>query len=239
MKKTSVRLPLFAKISLVFTVWDSFTVHVNRDQILLNGERLHEDDDGDEDEVFALKGMPASSSSEEEDEEEEDGHLDAPNEASSNLRKNRTNGKKPRGAPGSTAVEDEKTEESEEEETWGSKKSAYYSTNAAHFDSEDEEANNLEEEEAKRLQSKTRDALTDEDFGLADNVEVLLQENPYVSLKVFSWFLDVYFSYAVTSQSQKCSNHYLKTSRLFYATWRKRLRKLSHWPVTGMTLHTA
>jgi U3 small nucleolar RNA-associated protein 3 len=59
-------------------------------------------------------------------------------------------------------------ESEEEEESWGRKKSAYYSSNAAELDSEDEEANELEEQEARRIQTKARDAMQDDDFGLAD-----------------------------------------------------------------------
>jgi U3 small nucleolar RNA-associated protein 3 len=65
-------------------------------------------------------------------------------------------------------LDDEEVQESQEEESWGRKKSAYYSSNAAELDSEDEEANELEEQEAKRIQTKARDAMLDDDFGLAD-----------------------------------------------------------------------
>jgi U3 small nucleolar RNA-associated protein 3 len=68
--------------------------------------------------------------------------------------------------------EDDEAESSEEEETWGRKKSAYYSSNAAEIESDDEEAIELEEQEAKRLQSKFRETLTDNDFGLDDPFEV-------------------------------------------------------------------
>ena len=56
----------------------------------------------------------------------------------------------------------------EEEEGWGTKKSAYYASNAGEIESDDEEAHELEEQEARRLQTKARDAMADDDFGLGD-----------------------------------------------------------------------
>ena len=38
------------------------TVHASRDQILLDGEDAQSDDEGEEEEVFALKGIPDDSS---------------------------------------------------------------------------------------------------------------------------------------------------------------------------------
>ena len=56
----------------------------------------------------------------------------------------------------------------------------YYSSNAADLDSEDEEAN---EQEAKRLQLKARDAMADDDFGLADIAQEGAEEvEEFVSL---------------------------------------------------------
>lgn len=72
---------------------------------------------------------------------------------------------KPKPPPES---DDEEEQGSEEEEGWGRKKSTYYSSNAAELDSEDEEANEMEEQEAMRIQVKARDAMLDDDFGLAD-----------------------------------------------------------------------
>ena len=53
---------------------DVHAVHSSRDKILLDGDELGGDDSGDEDEVFALKGMPEDSPSE--DEYEEDDGMD-------------------------------------------------------------------------------------------------------------------------------------------------------------------
>ncbi len=47
-----------------------YSVHAFKDRILLEGEETGADDDGDDDEVFALKGIPSSES----DEDEEDVH---------------------------------------------------------------------------------------------------------------------------------------------------------------------
>ena len=139
------------------------TVHASKDRILLEGEEAGADDDGDEEEVFALKGIPSSESDEDEEDayEEDDYNDDQPLPVSKNKRSN-AKAKPP------TESDEEQEQESEEEESWGRKKSAYYSSNAAELDSEDEEANELEEQEAKRIQAKIRDAMLDDDFGLAD-----------------------------------------------------------------------
>ena len=47
-------------------------VQASRDQILLDGEDLRSDDEGDEEEVFALKGIPGGDSDEDDEEEEVD-----------------------------------------------------------------------------------------------------------------------------------------------------------------------
>ena len=113
--------------------------------------------------MFALKGIPSSESDEDEEDayEEDDYDENQPHLGFANKRSNA------KAKPPSES-DDEKEQESEEEESWGRKKSAYYSSNAAELDSEDEEANELEEQEAKRIQAKTRDAMLDDDFGLAD-----------------------------------------------------------------------
>jgi len=140
-----------------------FTVHTSKDRILLEGEEAGADDDGDEEEVFALKGIPSSESDEDEEDtyEEDDYDEDQPHPVSTNSGRNA----KAKPPPES---DDEEEQDSEEEESWGRKKSAYYSSNAAELDSEDEEANELEEQETKRIQAKTRDTMLDDDFGLAD-----------------------------------------------------------------------
>ncbi|KAF8490792.1 Sas10 C-terminal domain-containing protein [Russula emetica] len=137
--------------------------HASKDRILLEGEEAGADDDGDEEEVFALKGIPSSESDEDEEDayEEDDYDEDQPHPVSTSKGSN-AKAKPP------TESDDEEEQESEEEESWGRKKSAYYSSNAAELDSEDEEANELEEQEAKRIQAKTRDAMLDDNFGLAD-----------------------------------------------------------------------
>ena len=142
----------------------SYLVHASKDRILLEGEEAGADDDGDEDEVFALRGIPSSESDEDEEDarEEED---DSEDQSRPTVRASKGSKAKAKPLP---ETNDEEKLESEEEESWGHKKAAYYASNAAEIDSEDEEANELEELEARRIQAKGRDALLDDDFGLAD-----------------------------------------------------------------------
>ncbi|KAI0826750.1 Sas10 C-terminal domain-containing protein [Trametes gibbosa] len=147
--------------------------HASRDKILLEGDENGGSDDGDEDEVFALKGLDDDESG-----NEAEGGLDAQYEDDTSLpaAKGAQKTKKPKakGKKGKKEESEEETEsDSEEEEGWGVKKAAYYSSNAQEIDSEDEEANELEEQEAKRLQTKARDAMVEDDFGLEDIVEGL------------------------------------------------------------------
>lgn len=144
----------------------------------MDGEDVRSDDEGDEEEVFALKGVPSDDSEEDEetdeeyDEDEDDVHED-PGPSKTKVKKTKRSAK----PPGSS----EEESGSEEEESWGRSKSAYYSSNAAQLESDDEEANELEEQEAKRLQAKARDAMTDADFGLEDIVESGQELDEYAS----------------------------------------------------------
>ncbi|CAL1712744.1 unnamed protein product [Somion occarium] len=144
--------------------------HAARDQILLDGAAHDSDDEGDEDEVFALKGLPEDS-----DEDESDGDEmlddDDPYKNLPEMPKDKPKKAKKKGKAVASSSEDESEDESEEE-GWG-KKSEYYASNEAQIDSEDEEANEMEEQEAKRLQLKTRDAMADDDFGLDDVVDTI------------------------------------------------------------------
>ncbi|KAI0301157.1 Sas10 C-terminal domain-containing protein [Multifurca ochricompacta] len=137
--------------------------HTTKDRILLEGEEVGADDDGDEEEVFALEDIPSSDSEEdnEEDEEEEEEEEEEPQPKARESRKGKAKAKPP-------PESDNEEKEESEEESWGHKKSAYYSSNAAELDSEDEEANELEEQEARRIQAKARDGMVDDDYGLAD-----------------------------------------------------------------------
>ncbi|GJE88396.1 Sas10 C-terminal domain-containing protein [Phanerochaete sordida] len=143
--------------------------HAARDEILLDGEDRMSDDEGDEEEVFALRGMPQDSDSEEDDhdEDDEDDFEDTHPEPGPSTVKQKK-GKKTSKAAASSESE---SESESEEEGWGKSKAAYYSSNAGQLDSDDEEANEMEEQEARRLQAKARDAMTDNDFGLEDTVE--------------------------------------------------------------------
>ncbi|KAF9267523.1 hypothetical protein L218DRAFT_978073 [Marasmius fiardii PR-910] len=124
--------------------------HASRDRILLDGEH-GEDEDMDEDEVFALKGIP---------EDDDDDYEDEPMSIDTPLQKQHPPSKKQK------KIHNE--EESSGEETWGKGKSAYYASNDAEIDSDDEETIALELQEAKRLQSKSREPMSDADFGLED-----------------------------------------------------------------------
>lgn len=148
------------------------TVHASRDRILLNGEDEDYLDEGDEDEVFALKGLAQDNSEselayEEGSDEESEGSGDLEDGPSKTKSKAKSKGKKSKPSPPSSPA----SESEEEEEVWGKKKSDYYSSNAAQLESDDEEANEMEEQEAKRLQTKARETMVEDDFGLGDAVE--------------------------------------------------------------------
>ena len=135
------------------------------------------DDDGDDDEVFALKGIDDDDSEEDEgvyDEDDEilDDEAEIETEAPSTKKKS----KHSRKVKGKTA-ESPEPELEEEEEGWGRGRAAYYSSNAVELESDDEEGNELEEQEAKRLQAAARKEMTDDDFGLNDNPEVVQKDS--------------------------------------------------------------
>ncbi|KAH7913413.1 Sas10 C-terminal domain-containing protein [Hygrophoropsis aurantiaca] len=146
---------------------DEDQFHASRDKILLEGEGPHDDEDGDEDEVFGLQGLSSSEDSELDDIEEDIGTREEAliqKKSKTSKVKSRTKGKK-------DASPSPEHDSEEDEETWGASKAAYYSSNAIQLESDDEEANELEEQEALRLQAKARDAMSDDDFGLAGGIE--------------------------------------------------------------------
>lgn len=144
-------------------------VHASRDKILLEGNDEGGDDDGDEDEVFGLKGLAEDSDDEELQYEDEDEHEEEDDDVPSQQPK-KSKAKKGKGK-GKESSESNDSDDSEEEETWGRNKSAYYSSNAAQLESDDDEANELEEQEARRLQTKARETMGEDDFGLGDQFE--------------------------------------------------------------------
>lgn len=150
------------------------TVYANRDKILLDGGADDSDSDGLEDEVFALKGLDRDIEEENLEDhdysDEEDPSLSEP--GPSKATKTKAKKKEAKGKKAAAPSASSESEESEEE-SWGQKKSAYYSSNADRIDSEDEEANELEEQEALRLQSKARETLNDDAFGLPDHLDDL------------------------------------------------------------------
>ncbi|KAF9013454.1 Sas10 C-terminal domain-containing protein [Cyathus striatus] len=152
---------------------DEDEFHASRDKILLEGDHRGGDNDGDEDEVFALKGIEDDDKEEDEDEGvddfDEEEMEDVPKKKSSKPFKK----SKPKRKSLSS---DEEEEESEPEESWGQTKAAWYSSNADQIESDDEETNELEEQEAKRLQQKAREDLTEDDFGLNDSPETDMKD---------------------------------------------------------------
>jgi U3 small nucleolar RNA-associated protein 3 len=145
---------------------EGVTVDAAKDRILLEGEQGGEDEDMDDEEVFALEGL-ATDADEDEDEDDDgdDAMKTAPAPSARPSRKSKA--AKARAARADSSSEREDADE-DEDEGWGTKKAAYYASNADDLASDDEEANAMEEDEARRLQSKARSALTDDAFGLAD-----------------------------------------------------------------------
>ncbi|KZS93198.1 hypothetical protein SISNIDRAFT_486114 [Sistotremastrum niveocremeum HHB9708] len=133
--------------------------HSNRDKVLFENSIDNEDDDED-DEVFALPGLDGEAGMD--DEDEDDSGLD---NSRAEEEDNASKRAKSRSAK-SKSKQRSLSPPSEDEEGWGSKKSAYYSTNAGEIDSEDDETNELYEKETKRLQMKQRKSLSEEDFTL-------------------------------------------------------------------------
>ena len=130
---------------------------------MLEGNDPDYSDDGDEDEVFRLKGMDDDSEDEEDDDFAQYQEEILPEEPLAKKEK----GKKAKKKSSETKFREE---EEEEDESWGKGKAAYYSSNADQLASDDEEGNELEEKEAIRLQAKIRQELEDEDFGLDDSL---------------------------------------------------------------------
>jgi U3 small nucleolar RNA-associated protein 3 len=133
---------------------EAVTVDAAKDRILLEGEQGGEDEDMDDDEVFALEGLAEDADGDEDDDDDDDDAMEAaPAPSARPSRKSKA--AKARAARADSSSEREDADE-DEDEGWGTKKAAYYASNA------------MEEDEARRLQSKARSALTDDAFGLAD-----------------------------------------------------------------------
>lgn len=170
-------------------------VHAFKDKILLNGNHNgNYDDDGDDDEVFALKGL--DDDSEEAGDFYEDDHDEILDDEAEIEKKTPTTKKRSlhsRNSKGKTA-ESLEPEDEDEEEGWGRGRAAYYSSNAVQLESDDEEGNELEEQEAKRLQAAARKEMSDDDFGLNDNPEGMQKgldmEYGHCSLYPFAIFTD-------------------------------------------------
>ena len=210
-------------------------VHASKDRILLEGEGTGADDDGDEEEVFALKGIPSSESDEDEEDvyEEGDDDEDQPHPPA-RVRK----GGKAKAKPPPESDEEEEEQGNEEEEGWGHKKSAYYSSNAAELDSDDEEANELEEQEARRIQVKARDTMLDDDFGLADldlDDAEETEECVYPSLEA-SLLTEISPVLSFNPRWWSRPRLHRLTRRPRSDTWKRQIPKPSHWHMIGRTL---
>ncbi|KAG6850725.1 hypothetical protein H0H93_009348 [Arthromyces matolae] len=174
--------------------------HASRDKVLLEGNDWEQDDDGDDDEVFALKGM----NDDDEEEVDEDVDMDENEDYEEEFSEYPKKGKKKKKAQkGQSSDEDDS--ESEEEESWGKSKAVWYSSNAGQLESDDEEGHELEEQEANRLQSKMREEMVDADFGLEDAIDIevdhdieceplLISSMPYISSFLQSEFAEPTFA---------------------------------------------
>ena len=208
-------------------------VHASKDRILLEGEEGGADDDGDEEEVFALNGIPSSESGEDEEDAHEDDDDDDDEDQLHLMRASK--GSKAKVKP-PTESDEEEEQESEEEEGWGRKKSAYYSSNAAELDSEDEEANELEEQEAKRIQTKARDAMLDDDFGLADiNQDDMEVTEEYVYICSLMGFVVTGMPLVHSSNLSWWlrPNLHRSTRKMRLDTWKRLIQKLSPLHMIG------
>lgn len=145
------------------------------------------DEDGHEEEVFALQGVSSDSDNGDDDDDDDDAEylhevpdderegdgMQVDSDADSELTPSKSKRKPSKATRDNKKASSTKhaSDSESEEDTWGRSKGAYYASNAAQLDSEDEEANELEEQEALRLQAKACEAMCDEDFGLGDVVE--------------------------------------------------------------------
>lgn len=181
--------------------------------------------------MFPLKGIQSSDSDEDAEDiyEEEGSDNDEEDHARPVVRASRKSKAKARPSPESEDEEEGEGEE-EEEESWGHKKSAYYSSNVAELDSEDEEANELEEQESKRLQVKARDAMADDDFGLADITQEDAEEvEEYVSIFVCLYFVtELRVARCLNPRRWSRRELYQPTRMPLLDIWKKPTRRLLH-----------
>lgn len=176
-----------------FSLNEDCPVHASRDKILLDGDDFAGDDDGDDDEVFGLKGLESDEDEEGEEDIGMDEDDDEPSEEAPARKKKTQQLKKKQEESESSSSEEE------EEETWGKAKSAYYSSNAAQLESDDDEGNELEEQEARRLQGKMREDMVEGDFGLEDTPDLEgTEETEYVCFLRLLSFCTEYFSSTLT-----------------------------------------
>ncbi|KAI6122478.1 Sas10 C-terminal domain-containing protein, partial [Pisolithus croceorrhizus] len=157
--------------------------HESRDKITLDEGSEGDEDDFGEEEVFALHGI--SDDDEDEAGEEVDGLEDDSDVEMEDKELFPKKQKTPKSKSKKAKKDASPLPVEEEEETWGRGKRAYYSSNAAEIGSDDEEAQEMEEQEARRLQTKAREGLVDQDFGLGEAFEGDVQpEEPGETLGV-------------------------------------------------------
>ncbi|KAI6145694.1 hypothetical protein EDD17DRAFT_1653187 [Pisolithus thermaeus] len=157
--------------------------HESRDKITLDEGSEGDEDDFGEEEVFALHGI--SDDDEDEAGEEVDGLEDDSDVEMEDKELFPKKHKTPKSKSKKAKKDASPLPVEEEEETWGRGKRAYYSSNAAEIGSDDEEAQEMEEQEARRLQTKAREGLVDQDFGLGEAFEGDVQpEEPGETLGV-------------------------------------------------------
>ena len=192
---------------------------------MLDGDDLIANESGDEDEVFALKGLEDDNEDEDVEMEDLDDGEAGEEPPAPKKKKKKTQKKKKHSVESESS---EELESEEEEETWGKSKSAYYSSNAAQLDSDDEEANELEEQEAKRLQAKLREDLEDADFGLDDAFDIGTHAAAEYATTWFSFgFLIIFVLESFQIIHQWLPLLYCKIQTRLSVTSKKRAQK--HW----------
>ncbi|KAG9003730.1 hypothetical protein FRB93_010951 [Tulasnella sp. JGI-2019a] len=171
---------------------DEERFHAEKDKILLEGAESRDDDDdlGDRNEVFALKGLQQDSSeddAQDEGEEEEDRYAfdDGFDEDYKASQSKASQSKSARELNRLRAEEQEDEEGlAEDLNAWGTKQSEYYTGGLTQFDddkgsldSEDERIEREEEEqEVRRLQGKMREEISEEDYGVVEVDDVAMGE---------------------------------------------------------------
>ena|ERR1700722_14091037 len=155
-------------------------VHESRAIDFIDGG-ASEDEEGDGDEVFALKGLEKSDDDNDddddpgpvayEDESDREPHSLHVEDEDHALKQSAPKAKNEKGRKKDPLLSSEDDDSESDEETWGVSKAAYYASTADQLDPDDEEANEMQEQEARRLQALSREEMNEADFGLEDAVD--------------------------------------------------------------------